>query len=243
MDEVKSQSFIFEVVNRLPNYIRLRWKKFALKSKKSNESYPGFKDLVVFVGDIAREVNDPVYGNMHFKPFDRSKGTSQGVSLNSSVSSLPQPGSSSKLNFSKNKSYAKSEPPCVLCNSPHRLWHCDRFKQMSPRVRLNVVTVHKLCHNCLLASHSTDNCGKRSVCGVQGCGRKHTMYIHCPDTAPDIASPESKVSNASFYADKGTYMPIVQVIVNNSCKAFALLDSGSSNSFCSQNLFTKLVAR
>ncbi|KAJ8048696.1 hypothetical protein HOLleu_01116 [Holothuria leucospilota] len=35
-------------------------------------------------------------------------------------------------------------------------------------------------------------------------------------------------------------MPIVQVTVNNSCKVFTLLDSGSSNSFCSRALARRL---
>ncbi|XP_038071202.1 uncharacterized protein LOC119740069 [Patiria miniata] len=237
LDEVKSQSFILDVVSRLPNYVQLRWKKSALKSKKDSQSYPEFKDLVDFVGKIANEVNDPVYGSMHPKRFDRHKSTSQGVSLNSCVSTQSQSGSSSKSGSPKNvKSYAKPEPPCVLCTRPHRLWHCDKFKQMIPRERLNIVTVHKLCHNCLLASHTTDNCGKRSVCGVKGCGRKHTMYIHCPDIAP----PETKVSNVSYHEDKETHMPIVQVTVNSSRKVLALLDSGSSNSFCSKGLVHSL---
>ncbi|XP_022104751.1 uncharacterized protein LOC110986831 [Acanthaster planci] len=241
LDEVKSQSFILDVVSRLPNYVQLRWRKSALKSKRANESYPSFKDLVDFVSNIACEVNDPVYGNLYPKRFDRSRGSNQGVSLNSSVSRQSQLDTgatgTAKPSPSKSvKSYAKPEPPCVLCSQTHRLWHCDKFKQMSPRQRLNIVVAHKLCHNCLLASHSTNDCGKRSICGVQGCGKKHTMYIHCPDTAP----PESKVSNASFYADKGTCMPIVQVIVNGSCKVLALLDNGSSNSFCSQGLVAKL---
>ena len=67
---------------------------------------------------------------------------------------------------------------------------------MNPRDRLQVVINHKLCHNCLLPFHNTDNCGARSVCGVSGCGQKHTMYIQY---GYDMPSSNVKVSNAGVF--------------------------------------------
>ncbi|KAJ8019307.1 hypothetical protein HOLleu_42169 [Holothuria leucospilota] len=115
---------------------------------------------------------------------------------------------------------------------------------MSPRERLDVVINHKLCHNCLLSSHKTDDCGKRSVCSVPGCGKKHTKYIHLNDNVANVSSSDTsnnvQVSNTSFHPNKGTHMPLVQVLVNDACKVYALLDSGSSNSFCSRALVRRL---
>ncbi|KAJ8043465.1 hypothetical protein HOLleu_10558 [Holothuria leucospilota] len=241
LQEVNSQSVIREIMGRFPNYVQLKWKKRALKSKKSNDSYPTFKEFVEFAAEIAGEVNDPVYGNVFPKRSDRFKReqrtSSESYSVSLSNSNVGATGhSNDKGSRLKRGAYAKSEPPCVLCSQVHRLWHCDQFKQMSPRERLDVVINHKLCHNCLLSSHRTDDCGKRSVCSVPGCGKKHTKYIHLNDNT----SNNVQVSNASFYPNKGTHMPLVQVLVNDACKVYALLDSGSSNSFCSRALVRRL---
>ncbi|KAJ8050527.1 hypothetical protein HOLleu_03761 [Holothuria leucospilota] len=242
LQEVNSQSVIREIMGRFTNCVQLKWKKRALKSKKSNDSYPTFKEFVGFAAEIAGEVNDPVYGNV-FKREQRTSSESYSVSLsNSNVGATGHSnGKGSRLKRGDN---AKSEPPCVLCSQVHRLWHCDQFKQMSPRERLDVVINHKLCHNCLLSSHKTDDCGKRSVCSVPGCGKKHTKNIHLNDNVANVSSSDTsnnvQVSNASFYPNKGTHMPLVQVLVNDACKVYALLDSGSSNSFCSLALVRRL---
>ncbi|KAJ8048697.1 hypothetical protein HOLleu_01117 [Holothuria leucospilota] len=63
LHEVNSQSVILKKMARFPNYVQLKWKKRALKSKKANDSYPAFKELVEF----ASEANDPVYGSTYHK--------------------------------------------------------------------------------------------------------------------------------------------------------------------------------
>ncbi|XP_071848513.1 uncharacterized protein [Apostichopus japonicus] len=240
LKEVDSQAVLIEIVARFPNYVQLRWKKFALKAKRADGCYPGFKEFIEFAGEIASEVNDPVYGDVYLKRSDKCKREQRSTSSSYSISL-------SKSNTCTGEGaqaaipgmYARAEPPCVLCEQSHRLWHCDKFKQLRPRERLTVVIKHKLCHNCLRASHNTNDCGKRSVCSVRGCGRKHTMYIHCDDNTVN-SSPDIEVSNASFSRSKSTHMPLVRATVNSLCDAFVLLDSASSNSFCSRALVNQL---
>ena len=182
-----------EIISRLPVYIQRRWKKIALDHKKKDGSYPYFAALVDFVSDVAAEVNDPVYGQLNLKSTKTIKNDRQRTSRDTSAAFV-----TSKSKDSQNKSsgslrgvqlsavqgqrgrgsYAKSEPPCVLCRQSHRMWHCDRFKAMQRPQRLSIVNEHKLCYNCLIASHTTAYCGKKSTCSVEGCGQKHTMYIH-----------------------------------------------------------------
>ena len=238
LHEVNSQSFIVEVIGRFQNYVQNRWRKRAFEKKKAGGQYPDFKDLVNFVADIGTEANDPVYGNVSYpKRQDKVHSSPKVSSSNASVSQPAgsKTGNQSNYQNQRSASYAKPEAPCVMCTKPHRLWHCDKFKALSPRERLGIVVSKKLCHNCLLASHDTASCGKRSLCAVAGCGEKHTMYIHCPED-----KPITQVSHASFFTDRGTHMPIVQVLVNGSKTVYALLDSGSSNSFCSRELVQRL---
>ena len=240
-NEVNAQSVIIEIVGRLPNYVQMKWKKQALKHKHSKGKYPEFAELVAFIGHIAEECNDPVYGS--FFPNRDKKPTI--VSMAAQAASTPSRPNSTR-------SYARPEPPCVMCSQPHRLWHCSQFRSLNPSERLGVVNSHRLCHNCLRSSHPTESCGKQSVCLVEGCGRRHTMWIHCDQTCIQTqAVGTTSGANSDGAADavslasaaRGTLMPIVEVTIihdNKSLKCLALLDSGSSNSFCSQHLVQSL---
>ena len=65
------------------------------------------------------------------------------------------------------------------------------------------------------------------------------MYIHIDEQRDNQVGFDVKVSNAYVNGDK-TFMLIVQVLVNDSQTAFALLDTASSNSFCSRKLASTL---
>ena len=55
-----------------------------------------------------------------------------------------------------------------------------------------------------------------------------------------VADSASTVTSGATSANRSTYMPVVQVKVNDTESVYALLDTGSSNSFCSQRLIDKL---
>ena len=238
---------------------------------------------------LAGECSDPVYGKFlprRDKPKPKPSPTSNFPATSFAANASPEAGNSNgtraKSGFSvpgvgqhssdRSRAYARPEAPCVLCNQPHRLWHCVSFRSLSATDRFNTVKSHKLCYNCLRSSHQTETCGKKSVCSVQGCNGKHTMWIHCDQllalntdnsqtgstqgSTDANAGAKSAASYASVdqndhrdgscalaAATRGTLMPIVEVTVtgdNGSQKCFALLDTGSSQSFCSSDLVNKL---
>ena len=249
--EVNAQSVVIEIVHRLPGYAQLKWKKFALNYKDDKDAYPEFADLVTFIAKLSRETADPVYGDF-FPKRDKPKPQRQW----SSGSGFTKPVNTTQTNTNGRKSHAKSESPCVMCNQPHRLWNCSQFRALSLKDRLHVVDSNKLCHNCLRGSHAAEQCGKKSVCSVVGCGQKHTMWIHDGDHSGVNQASNQPVQNTVVGATasntetshfvcshKDTFMPVVEVTVTNgqkSCKCYALLDTGSGQSFCSRNLAVKL---
>ena len=102
--------------------------------------------------------------------------------------------------------YARGEQICKLCpeNTRHRLWNCRKFLDMRPYDRLLYVIDHALCHNCLLPTHETAFCGKKSVCSVPGCGLKHSKYIH-------VSGANSDFYTTSFSLDKPSVFDPVDV--------------------------------
>ncbi|KAJ8041448.1 hypothetical protein HOLleu_12262 [Holothuria leucospilota] len=193
--------------------------------------------LVTFLSDLAAEVNDPVYGFCKKdKGYDKSKSTSATFAM----STQPVDGQDSNIHAGhKSSPYARPESPCILCGQTHRLWHCVNFKRLSPKDRLDIVIKNNLCHNCLLSTHQTSKCGKKSVCSVKGCGKKHTMYIHIDDET-NVSTGQTDITYMNDFVGKDVYMPVVVVTVNDTERVLALLDPGSSNSFCSERLSRNL---
>lgn len=257
--EIDTQSSITEIAGRLQPYLRQRWKKQALQVKKEADTYPGFKALVEFVNQAADESSDPVYGQWNVKPTFSAEHKPKSK----------QTGSTSSTSFSTDSRFPTSyKKPCVLCNQDHRLFGCPVFKSMKPSDRLRLVQEKKLCENCLLSNHNTSSCRKTSVCSVPGCGRRHTKFIHV-DTAPatrqitssssaDQATYPSQVStasppvseittrvsqvmtNASLNVKNNVCVPVVPVTVNNIYQTMALLDTGSTSTFCTRKMVDRL---
>ena len=137
---------------------------------------------------------------------------------------------------------------CLLCHSVHPLYGCGVFKKKSINQRLAFVAHHKLCCICFSKEHATINCPADIVC--KKCSLNHSTYIHVDDvivnkdvdvdvntvTPVDIPTNSSGTTLASNSADDTpssdyTFIPTVSVVVNESYKTHALLDSGSTNSF------------
>ena len=245
LNEVNSQRTIMDIVSRYPSFVQNRWKRKVFKTKKAEGSYPDFDALCEFAMEISSEINYPVYGDFNVKKTERAKPKHVSANVSAAQSSDAQLTHSSNAAANApahnrvSRPYARPEAPCVMCGVCHRLWHCEQFRKLSPPERLNIVQTNNLCHNCLLSSHDVSQCGKKSVCSVKGCGKKHTMYIHIDEQRDNQVGVDVKVSNAYVNGDK-TFMPIVQVLVNDSQTAFALLDTASSNSFCSRKLASTL---
>ena len=253
LHEVSSQSVMLTIIRRTPKYVQNNWGKRGLKIKKNSGAYPKFDDLVDFITDVAQNAADPVFGQ-HYMRGDRPEAkvnltTHNAAAINASPLERVVPDSThatSPVLPSTNRSgaYAKPEFPCVLCTQRHRLWHCNDFKAMTVTQRIDLVERYSLCHNCLLPSHNTASCGKKSVCSVKNCGKKHTMYLHVDNVKPaQSKNPTGDQINAASlgtYVNNACYMPIVKVKVNDSVYAHALLDTASTNSFCTQALADKL---
>ena len=142
--------------------------------------------------------------------------------------------------------YNSTARPCVVCSQPHRLFYCETFKSMKPRARFEIAFRNKLCYNCLLGGHFAHERGKQSTCTVPGCGKKHTRFIHLERSdrshtgSSDSRGASQGVSNATASSGGSTvYLPIVPINVNNHT-TYPLLDSGSTNTFMSQSLASRL---
>jgi hypothetical protein len=227
--EVDTQSSIVDIVNRLQPYLKNRWRRSAMEFKRTENVYPSFKKLVAFIEEEASDACDPVYGQTMTtrKSSEESKPKGPVVSYSTTT------GSSKPF---------KQVKACLLCGENHRLFYCQTFKEMRPRKRLEFVNDRRLCHNCLLDNHATSNCRKPSVCSVEGCGAKHTKFIHVEpnSVSHEVTSNRVETEDLSDEFFDDVMIPVVPVVANDNCRVLAILDPASTTSFCTQELVDRL---
>ena len=122
-----------QIIDRLQPYLRKRWRRRAIDIKKAHDRYPYFEELVEFVKDQTAEATDPVYG----KPASTKDSTK---SKRLSALTSGDAGNTERYGFKQS---------CVLCKGDYRLFYCQQFKDMKPIERVQLVTRHILCENCL----------------------------------------------------------------------------------------------
>ena len=181
ISEIDTQQNVIDILQRFPTFVRNKWKKRALEFKQDKDAYRTFSDFLKFANKVAIDSCDPVYGAVSSKSFG-AKGE-----IHHSVTSPSFPGhavssGNAQSQYDNPRPAASSIPkPCLVCQQPHRLFHCGKFKSMAPKARLELVKHHKLCFNCLYDNHHARDCYKKSVCSVPGCGQKHkSVYILIP---------------------------------------------------------------
>ena len=144
---------------------------------------------------------------------------------------------------------------CPLCKGNHKLWKCEKYKEMTPNKKLEQVKKFKLCFNCLNPNHITSSCASRNKCFAQGCSRKHhtTLHEHYVGTA-DRKEPASEVKNLEIKGEKpeekpafngmvkstsAIYLQVVPVKLmapnGNVLLTYALLDSGSQTTLIKED--------
>ena len=222
--EVNNQHFIQDILTRCHPQVRNRWRKFALDNFELKHEYPDFRQFVTFMEKLAREACDPVYG------YEAMKTT--------------------KVNFVSDYSKSTSllDNRCLVCKGSHSLTQCGA---MRPYQRLQLARRNHLCFGFLSKSHMLATCDKSRTCNVDGCNMKHSVWLHVNQvrsyTQYNVSGEEGGRSlnvvtgsvNSCMTGNR-VYLPLVTVLVNGHEPAVALLDTGSTNSFITERLASKL---
>ena len=227
LSEIDTQQSIVNMIQRCPHFVKIEWRKKALACKEKSGAYPDFATFSKFMSGIAANINDPLYGNSSYFPKSDKKGS--GSALQTHVSPRPEP---------------RPQLPCPLCNvAVHNLFKCDKFIKMKQPERFKFVKDKNLCFNCFYSNHKTDKCRLKSMCNAEGCKYKHSYLLHFTDetSVKSIDAAQADVSvNSTCNNHSYVYIPIVKVLINQKVEAWALLDSGSTNSFITKKLGSQL---
>ena len=231
--ELDTQNNIIKICLRLESCIRYEWRSRVMKNKQSTGAYLKFSDFVTFVREHADTVNDPLYGNDALA--DRPSRNVTKTSVSSLFSHGVQNPSSCRDSDTDSKSGSHSNIQCHLCSKNHKLYACYRFKNMPVDSRCAYVHTNNLCILCLSKDHTISKCRSSYVCRINNCGERHSSSIHVQD-----GQSQSLATCVLSCDNSNTYMPTVPVVIDGTLNTFALLDTGSSTTFCSRRLMDKL---
>ena len=270
LEEIDTRRSMDRIVERLPQFLQGRWRKLVVKTLETTCRYPSIANLMRFVSEAAREATDPVFGLSEFKPKEfsgrgfrkpeRDKGANFGLQAEEQQRNPPQKGNSNDAKGSDTKT---KRFLCRLCKGDHSLNVCSQFKALSSGEKLGFVWGKKLCFCCFDGSHVASQCKAGVVCGVDGCTAKHSKLLHQslersskrpsdekppkPDPKPVDQQGEGHSNACSSLKPERTKMalPIVPVRVRAKGQTdyyhtHALLDSGSTKTFCSEALLERL---
>lgn len=248
--EVNSQKVLVKIVERMPPYLQIRWRKEVRNIRKNKDRVPNVKDLLAFVEDAAEELNDPVYGKLALK--GKQKPISQPQIYKGNFNSTKQRVHSTSFvtdsgQQSIGNSHEISGKNCPLCSGNHLLYKCDEFIKQDLDGRVKTVKDKGLCFNCLTSKHIASKCRYKWTCSVSGCGKRHHRLLH---RSAEASTAQSGVGATAVCDSIGAgslrvALPIVQVAVttvggDKVVTTGALLDSGSTNTFCSSRLAQEL---
>ena len=102
--------------------------------------------------------------------------------------------------------------------------------------RCDYVSANNLCILCLSKDDSLANCQSTYICKINNCGEKHSSFLH---VYPSVQLP-SLTSSAHSNDNSNVYMPSVPVVIDGIFHTSALLDTGSSTTFCTKRLVEEL---
>ena len=136
---------------------------------------------------------------------------------------------------------------------------CFRFKAMSPGERLLFFWGRKLCFCCFDGRHVASQCRAGVVCGMEGCTAKHSKLLHQSfmrpvgenfgehQATPNPGAASHHVESLTHACSSPRKGQTKLALLHSSCEGrakgqtayhytYALLDSGSTRTFCSESL-------
>ncbi len=252
MNELNLAANIQAILAKLPYKLRERWRIVAydLQERSNDQAY--FSDIVDFIERQVKIIMNPIFGNiLDVLP-------SGGRNLNTRS---PHPKSISSFATTVTAMSGRQEcsklvnKTCLLCEGEHALDSCNKLAGKYHGEKMNFLKKRGICFGCLCIGHISRDCKERSICTV--CQLKHPSLLHIlsqerkgsqygkvTEFKPTVGS--ALVSIQPTGAGRGNCaLSIVPVCVKSKkvskvVTTYAFLDSGSSASFCTESLMTKL---
>ncbi len=256
MNELNLATNMQAILAKLPYKLRERWRIVAydLQERRNDQAY--FSDIVYFIERQVKIIMDPVFGNI------QDVLPSGGRNLNTR---LPHPKSRSSFATTVTATSGGQECSkklvnkiCLFCEGEHALDSCNKLAGKSHGEKMSFLKKKGICFGCLCTGHISRDCKERSICKI--CQLKHPSLLHIfsqdrkgsqygrdTEFKPAVGSALVSIQSSGLTGAgrDNCALSIVPVCVKSKkgskvVTTYAFLDSGSSASFCTESLMTKL---
>ena len=231
------------MVDKLPDKLQEDWLKLSFSITEEARREVVFRDLAQFVNRQA-EMSASVFGKSSWERFDKSRRARRPVISATSLEKSKQLSEAPKNQLDKSI--------CAMCgDNTHHVTACKRFLNLRHYKRLELVKQKGLCFCCLYPGHMLRCCSSQESCRVDGCSNpNHHQLLHKSNTArvnqESITTVlHSRCSQSSKEKKRLSLLPILPIRVSYGDKSettYALLDTGSQQSFCMSKLAETLEA-
>jgi len=82
---------------------------------------------------------------------------------------------------------------CPLCQGDHKIYQCQKMRDLNIQSRINEIKRLNLCLNCLGRGHTVKNCKARNC---KQCNKKHNSLLHLEDRS-DSAQQGAGISQSN----------------------------------------------
>ncbi|XP_013402959.1 uncharacterized protein LOC106168462 [Lingula anatina] len=233
---------LLAVVEKLPYHLRTRWLKENHSIKIKEKRNCRLTDLVNFISLAAEEASDPVFGKAVLTGIKKKTGSFAIVA---------------------GPTTPKVTEQCIKCKGNHFVTQCHSFKSLKIKDRHTLIQSKGLCLNCLKPGHYSRECPSTIRCTVDGCGKKHSKFLHFPtrnlsqsdQVVPGVPQPSNQgmpavvpqISNFANSSEGKLALPIVPARVRSPnsdtyVDTYAMLDTGTNATYCTEELFKRLGA-
>ncbi|XP_047504423.1 uncharacterized protein LOC125049318 [Pieris napi] len=229
----------FIICSKLDSVTCRKWEEH----KNTLPNLPSLADMILFLRNRA-----DILETMSANSTERSKPEPKVVRSSDNKSAfLPR---SSKSFVSSSSSKRKNIHNCPMCKHQHSIVHCNVFKDLPLKVRLDEVVKLNLCSNCLRRGHVVEDCRLQSTC--RECGKRHNTLLHSvsePAVKPAaVESTLTSTNSVSLSAQSSNQQVLLCTALvrvtdpqsKNTHLARALLDAGSQSCFISETLKHKM---
>ena len=212
------------------------------------------------------DIHDPLANVKISKPrtateSKSSRFTSKGSSFATTVTTVSD-SKAEKSPVKSNMPFAVYDFSCLFCSGKHPLPECPKMNAQAHEAKVQFLREKGLCFGCLKVGHLSRNCKRRLTC--QTCQARHPTILHINRSKPEmvksnnVVRPEETSSVTSALvslgegegtgAGKDCILAIVPVQVklcngSKSVLAYAFLDPGSTDTFCTEKLMRQLNAK
>jgi transposase InsO family protein len=250
--KMDSYDFLRTLASKLHVGIQQRWIHKVGRLRDEEKRSPTLEDFEQFVGQLARDENDPRIAGLGYQRVKGEKGTTAAPKKRVFATAVQS------QNFQKSsaKQTAYHDKPgnaCIYCgpDTRHSVLECRKFKAIKHEDKSQFCKTKGLCFGCLRTGHRKKECRNLEKC--ETCGKKHPTVLHDSNYKPRRPDANSEVTpvkvttgcvSAGCMPTRMTILPVTVTSAGGPCiKTYAFLDSGCGAVFASLELCANLHVR